>query len=327
MNESAGGTNLEFPINQKLLEEATQTKEEWRVVKDRLAKIEDHKNEVTQAVYERVRSDYRGRLKGVTEAVLAKKEEVDRELAVLREAENRIVSELERHRQNLEEIKFRNTLGEYSDESYQTAAHAEQERISKFEAVLAAVDGNIHRYASLYENEPDLFPQKEPAAPREEFADVSNVGSLSTTAPDAEPITDAAGYVLEEEGGYFSAAEGAKATFDESKTEISNTGEGAEAEGEPARARIIVINGEEAGTAYPIRGVISFGRAETSTIPIRDAKASRQHAQIQQHGSEFVLVDLNSSNGTFVNGGRIEEHVLSNGDEIRIGDAILQFQA
>ena len=39
-----------------------------------------------------------------------------------------------------------------------------------------------------------------------------------------------------------------------------------------------------------------------------------------------MIIDLNSSNGTYINGENVEEHVLSNGDEILIGDTLLQFQ-
>jgi hypothetical protein len=318
-------TGLEFPINQKLLDEAIQTKEEWRILKDRLAKIEENKEQVSASVYERVRADYRGRLKGTTEAVLAKKAEVDQELAGLREARNRIVAELDQHRQRLEEIKFRNMLGEFAEEEYQSQARGEQELISKFEAVLAAVNGNVHRYESLYENEPELFSPVQAAPEPEEEPSVSGVSGISTTAHDAEPLTDAAGYVIEEEGDYFGGearGDAGRVGFLEANTDISISAGGGE-----RTARVIIINGDEAGTTYPVKGTISFGRAESNTIPIRDAKVSRQHAQIQQQGVDFVIVDLNSSNGTFVNGGRIEEHVLSNGDEIRIGDCILQFQA
>ena len=62
MSETTGEAGLDFPINQTLLDEATQTKEEWRVVRDRLARIEEHKSQVSPSVHDRVRTDYKARL-------------------------------------------------------------------------------------------------------------------------------------------------------------------------------------------------------------------------------------------------------------------------
>ncbi|MFH1830329.1 MAG: FHA domain-containing protein [Pseudomonadota bacterium] len=322
---------LEFPINQELLNAATQAKEQWRVIRDRLNKIEDHKEKVADVVYRRVLADYKERIKEVTQAVLEKKANVDKELASLQGTRESILKELEGHRHSLEEIKFRNTLGEYSGEEYQNAAREEQDKISKFETVLSAVNSNIHRYESIFENEPDLFAAQEAAGAEEEQAEVSEPSGVLPIAHGAEPITDESGYVIEGEGpSYFSTTEpdGTHPGIDESATAKAPAGLGEreipEAGGMPVR--IVFISGEDAGAAFPVKGTVSFGRAESNSVTIRDAKVSRQHAQIQQQGNEYVLVDLNSSNGTYVNGERVEEHVLSNGDEIMIGDCIMQFQ-
>lgn len=312
---------LQFPINQELIDAAAKAKEEWRVVRDRLSKIEEHKENVSEVVHERVLSDYKARIKVVTDAVLEEKKAVDAELVSLKETQGNIVKELEGHRHTLEEIKFRNTLGEFSEEEYQEKAREEQDKISKFETVLSAVNSNIHRYEALFEDEPELFAAQEPA-PTGGAEEAGEVSGLTPISPTAEPLTDESGYVLEEGGqDYFEDTEPDRTSPAIGAAESAGV-EAAKAAG----ARIVVINGEDAGMAFIVKGTMSFGRAESSTVTIKDAKVSRQHAQIQQQGNEYILVDLNSSNGTFVNGERIEEHVLSNGDEIEIGDCIMQFQ-
>lgn len=314
---------LQFPINQDLLDAASKAKEEWRVIRDRLAKIEEHREQVTDVVYKRVMTDYKARIKAVTDAVLEKKADVDRELASLAETQGNIVKELEGHRHALEEIKFRNTLGEFTEEEYQKQARDEQDKISKFETILSAVNSNIHRYEALFEDEPDLFAAQEPAPAGEAAPEEAEVSGLTPIAPSTEPVTDEAGYVLEEEGpDYFGTTEPDGTS---PGIEPSTTGKVEAAAAGPG-ARIVVINGEDAGMAFPLKGTASFGRAESNTVTIRDAKVSRQHAQLQQQGNEYILIDLNSSNGTYVNGERIEEYVLSNGDEIMIGDCVMQFQ-
>ncbi len=321
---------IDFPINQTLLDEATQSKEEWRVIRDRLAKIEENKSQVSPSVYDRVRTDYKARLKVVTEAVLKKKTEVDEELGKLHETRAKIVTDLDKHRQTLEEIKFRHTLGEFNEEEYQNQARGEQEKISKFETVLSAVNSNIHRYEAIYKDEPGLFAPQEKQPEKEEISEIAEPSGFAPAPHEAEPLTDAAGYVIEQGGpDYFGTTDvdHTMPSIEESATAKGPEG-AVQAEPEPAvrRGRVVIINGDDAGAAYSLKGTISLGRADSNTITIRDAKVSRQHAQIQQQGSEYVMIDLNSSNGTYVNGQRVEEHVLSNGDEIRVGDCIMQFQ-
>ena len=71
---------------------------------------------------------------------------------------------------------------------------------------------------------------------------------------------------------------------------------------------------------------MTIGRSHTNQIVLRDAKVSRQHAEVKLQGSECLLIDLNSSNGTIVNGHKIHEQILTPNDEIQIGDFVLQFQ-
>ena len=69
-----------------------------------------------------------------------------------------------------------------------------------------------------------------------------------------------------------------------------------------------------------------LGRLDTNDIPVQDTKASREHAKIYKQGQQYAIVDLNSSNGTFVNGEKITKRVLKEGDEIAIGTVRLVFE-
>ncbi len=71
---------------------------------------------------------------------------------------------------------------------------------------------------------------------------------------------------------------------------------------------------------------ITIGRLPESTIVINDPNASRRHAEIRRNGNDVVVVDLNSTNGTRVNGATIRERVLSDGDQIVIGTTVLRFE-
>ena len=69
----------------------------------------------------------------------------------------------------------------------------------------------------------------------------------------------------------------------------------------------------------------SIGRSRDNHIHLADERASRHHARIDLQQGAFVLRDLDSANGTYVNGQRVQRHRLESGDEIRIGDTRLRF--
>jgi pSer/pThr/pTyr-binding forkhead associated (FHA) protein len=67
------------------------------------------------------------------------------------------------------------------------------------------------------------------------------------------------------------------------------------------------------------------GRAPNSDIPILDPTISRRHAEVECGDDGFAIRDLGSSNGTYVNGERVEATKLAAGDEIQIGKFKLVF--
>ncbi|MHB8655501.1 MAG: FHA domain-containing protein [Terriglobia bacterium] len=80
-----------------------------------------------------------------------------------------------------------------------------------------------------------------------------------------------------------------------------------------------VIEGREKGTVYPVtKPRITIGRANSDVI-INDALSSRIHSSLEVMGSTVLLRDLESTNGTLVNGQRIQTVTLSNGSIFKIG--------
>jgi len=322
----------QFPINQELLEGATQIKEQWRVIRDRLEKIESNRSQVTPAVYERVKTDYQSRLEEITNTLMDKKQDIDAELESLYGTRSKISGQLEAERQSLEEVKFRNMLGEFNQDEYQDQARERQERIGKLETAMLAVNTNISRYETIFHEEAE-FLEVEAATPETEGeVEIEEVAMESES-----PVqTDEEGYILNEAEGpdYFSTATSEGETGSHAMSEESQTVRASRIEpaaptprgGTIPHSRVIIISGDQAGAAYPLKDTVTLGRADSNTVVLKDAKVSRQHAQIQQHGNQFIVVDLSSSNGTYVNGEKVEEHVLQNNDEIQIGDYILQFQ-
>ncbi len=71
---------------------------------------------------------------------------------------------------------------------------------------------------------------------------------------------------------------------------------------------------------------ISIGRGKNCDIVLTDKKSSRKHTVIRKQGVNFLVVDLQSANGTYLNGVKIQEQSLSGDDVIKIGDTEIQFR-
>jgi putative nucleotidyltransferase with HDIG domain len=93
------------------------------------------------------------------------------------------------------------------------------------------------------------------------------------------------------------------------------------------KGTLVVLCGRSAGQSYVVEQGKSLiaGRGETSEIPLAEVGVSRRHFSLEIKGSFFVLTDLGSSNGTFVNEKPVKKYVLKNGDRIRAGAIEMQF--
>ena len=74
------------------------------------------------------------------------------------------------------------------------------------------------------------------------------------------------------------------------------------------------------------RGVLSIGRDPGNDLVLPDAMVSRRHAVVEYRAGHYSLRDCNSSNGSMVNGDRVFEHTLRDGDVVAIGTARLLFR-
>ncbi len=93
-------------------------------------------------------------------------------------------------------------------------------------------------------------------------------------------------------------------------------------------AELIVVNGPLAGTRYGIgKDDLFIGRAPSSKVVLSDPEIAWRHCQIRRQGDRFVVSDLKTSVGTYVNGIRSAERWLEDRDQIGIGKTILMFRS
>ncbi len=99
------------------------------------------------------------------------------------------------------------------------------------------------------------------------------------------------------------------------------------------RPALVFLTGDSLAVPIPLeREEVMLGRALEADVRINDTQVSRQHAQIttvfnaETKETTYVLNDLISRNGTLLNGQKIVQEVLQNGDKISIGEHILRFE-
>jgi predicted component of type VI protein secretion system len=92
-------------------------------------------------------------------------------------------------------------------------------------------------------------------------------------------------------------------------------------------ARLVVEAGEGTGTRFELGASTVLGRLKSCEIPVKDKKSSRTNSRIFPEAGGFVLEDLGSSNGTFLNGAKVDRATLKHGDRVSIGATVFRFES
>lgn len=91
-------------------------------------------------------------------------------------------------------------------------------------------------------------------------------------------------------------------------------------------ARLLCMTGEKKGTSYYLMGKrIVLGRERFCDIQVLDTNASREHAEIVMHHENYIITDLNSNNGTYIDDEKITQYDLREGSRIIIGATVYRF--
>jgi hypothetical protein len=397
-----------YAVNRELFSESAQVKEKMELIEKRLQKMEEHRREVSDSVYLKVKADYEIQLDEVREAFQEKCREIEKELQQLYRARTAQEETLSEHEEVLEEAKFRRTLGEYSEKKYKEIESKENKDIKQYKDVLEVIKGSIQQYeeilgrpfspGSMVEEEVSVYISDEEDSEPEYTPAVSGSPLAGKAKPVKTPVagakpppqqtrapTDAElDSFLETEGDYFSSQEDSEISEIQAEDEetravetqavprpsvfnppfvsttqpdddsISNilrdipfeetTGEPeAKTKNEltgthdvpvdtkanimapPQEASLLLLEGELEEHEYILSENTSIGRSPANDVVLKESKISRQHANINYLDGHYVLTDLKSSNGVFVNGKKTEESILKDGDEISIGSFKFQF--
>ncbi len=90
--------------------------------------------------------------------------------------------------------------------------------------------------------------------------------------------------------------------------------------------KVTVLSGAEQGRSFEFDRIeVTFGRTMENDVVLADPGISRQHLSIRNKGGAFIMKDMGSSNGTILNGKKVQEEVLKPGDVIVMGGAKVRF--
>jgi len=90
--------------------------------------------------------------------------------------------------------------------------------------------------------------------------------------------------------------------------------------------KLAALSGPLRKAEFQVDGILSIGRNSSNSICIEDAGVSPSHCRIACNKERFLLTDLDSDSGTFVNGIPVKERALASGDQIAIGSSLFLFQ-
>ena len=95
-------------------------------------------------------------------------------------------------------------------------------------------------------------------------------------------------------------------------------------EGGIVKPTLLAISGPLSKSELALGNEVTIGRAADNSVSLDDAAVSLHHCTIALEGGRFLLSDLDSAAGTFVNGIPVTQRALETGDEIRVGNSVFQ---
>ncbi len=316
-------------IDTSTIEELRRIKDEQAVIGERLEKMVARRADTTPAVYERVERDYRTRHRTLEDRAKPLKDAARREFGKLETVAGRIQAALEVVKLDKEELDFRNSIGEYDQKTFEEGMRGIEGKIAERQQELRSCEEVRARFLDAFPSEEDLrlpasppalppptAPPPAPAAPAE--------APKSTTAPVASapppPPAPAQEQAPQAPSAQTAVVQAAAPAAPAPDSEASATRV-------LPLARMVLAKDDGSTEEFRLGANNLIGRAPEAQIRLNAAAVSRKHSQVVLTPEGYKLVDLGSENGTYVNGSRVQEKVLQNGDRVQIGMARFVYRA
>lgn len=335
-----GGNDKSVAGLDEKLADYQKLREQFDRVRVQLRRAEEQKQTVNQRIYEKVTAEYNRKLDELRSRMSPLKEDLDGIRVQIERELAEATRTVEQGEEKLAEIRFRHVVGEYTDQErdalLKTDAAALDEcrrRHSDLTLLLSAFDaasneggnGNNERPADELAGAPGERPAPEALTPaRDPAPPTPPAEPRPATPPRREPgggFVDPNEWFSEPVPQETAAApagtdDGVEVRVSDRRPESTapprNSGQGF--------PNLVMKSGPNSGREIPLLPMtMSVGREHDNNIELKDPEVARYHARLRYERGEFIVEDLDSSTGTFLNGLRVKEAVLHDGDVLRLG--------
>ena len=315
-------------IDVSAIAELVRIKGEEDILRERLARMDSSREKVSAVVYKRVRTDYETRATALDAESRPLKERARREYAKLKNVRRDVERSVEEASLEKEELEFRRDLGEFPGDQFKQRLKECEARLAERRKELEEVDKLKEQFLGAFHSAEELeapasaapagrqtppvggetliarLPQ--PAAPQQASGTCSSDVTQLWTPPLARPA----------------AAPGSMAK--QAAAAVTSTG----ATVAMSLSRLVHVTEGKPDEEFVLRpATISIGRAPQSDIHLPQSAVSRHHANIVFGPEGYKIVDMGSPNGILVNGQRVKEHILADGDVVQVGIEKLIYKA
>ena len=242
-----------------------------------------------------------------------------------------------------DEVVFRHSLGEIDDTLRDERLVAPERTLAESAARLSTLDALDARFREALPDvdlsaaalatpapgpEPEPDDAVEPVFEADSIAEVSGDAEAEPAVPAGEKTVwlaeSAAAHSVPSARRFRPARRPARRSHGRERRADGTAGQPAAA---PATGAALLSESDAGRTVnYQLTALTYIGRAEDNQIRILDPGISRRHVLITATADGYTIRDLKSQNGTYVNGERVDERPLVDGDRITIGDVTLVFR-
>jgi hypothetical protein len=330
-------------VDTSVLDRLVTIRQEDTRLEEYRGRAEQMKGNVSELVYRRVIDDYKKRHDALEQQAMPLRTKARAEYRKLRQLVDHISRAFEQAKLEKEELEFRHAVGELDDERLAAQLQAPQRVLDECQADMACIDGQKARFVEAMGSEAALETPapSEAAGAATARADIpvpssgrsakraperSMPGSEAPSTPPSAPSSDATMMVADPtrmiaDGTQLASSSAAPAEPPPS----DDTSEGQTIL--VPLAALIAETGTASAKEYRLGAVSYLGRAEDNQIQITSPGVSRKHAVIMAAPQGFSLKDLGSQNGVSVNGQRVSERTLMDGDRVEIGGVPFVFRS
>ena len=339
MKEILADEEIIHPLNEGLLNEAERLKDDRKTLKERMEKLEETRSAVSDAVYQRVKNDYVSKLNQTTDRMINLRRSLEVEEKKLVEKRLLVESNIKFHKEKIEESALRHALGEFSVSDHETLMSSEAREIARLEVALAKLTEGLGRHKQIFEGEdlpqsvvsirppppPPPAPVERAAPPPQPPPPIPEEEEDFDFEPSPPPLPHSSKPVGEHTAKIRAEGHTDQTEIDDEPSSFSHSSKSFSEKPKVICELHVLENGKVSQTVSLDR-TIQIGRSPSNDIVLKEPKVSRKHAEIQYIGGKYILLDLESSNGTFVGGKRVSEQVLQPNDEIVIGNTKMLFK-